>query len=164
MVAAYFYFMELSPDLQPEAEYDVSVAIRPRPTFVRNLNFWLLAMMLGSVLILLYPALTATSGKGSQGILLYAAGLSIVLSLAALPLLLPLLPWALTAPSVGLRWLRVFTLQSLSLGGLTALGYQLAGGHDHGGFGAVAPLVGSIYFVAGLLVAVVMYWPWLFRS
>lgn len=118
-------------------------------------------MLLGVVLMLLFPALTASSrDKDSYGFLLLAAGLNTILSLAALPLLLP---WALTAPSVGLRWLRVFTLQSLSLGGLTALGYELAGGSDHGGFGAAAPLVGTVYFVAGLLAAAAVYWPWLRR-
>lgn len=158
--------MEFSPDLQPIAEHDISAAILPRPTVVHNLSFWLLTMMLGSVFLLLLPTMTAgTAGSRDKdvfGYLLLAAGSATVLSLAALPLLLPLLPWALTAPSVGLRWLRVFTLQSLSLGGLVALGYKMAGGSDHRGFGGVAPLVGSVYFVAGLLAAAV-YWPWLRR-
>lgn len=151
--------MELPPDLQPAAEYASSADTLSRPTLPRNLGFWLLAMLLGSVFILLFPMLTASSrNKDSFGFCLLAAGLATIWSLAALPLLLPLLPWALTAPSTGLRWLRVFTLQSLSLGGLTALGYKLDGGN-----GAVAPLVGTIYFVAGLLAAVAVYWPWLRR-
>ena len=157
--------MESSPDLQPTAEYAASAAILPRPTVVHNLSFWLLTMLLGSVVLLLLLAMISSSrDKDAFGYLLLAAGAATVLSLAALPLLLPLLPWALTAPSVGLRWLRMFTLQSLSLGALTALGYKLAGGRDHGGFGGVASLVGTVYFVAGLLVAVAMYWPWLRRA
>jgi hypothetical protein len=155
--------MESSPDTQPIAEHDINTAIPPRPTLVHNLGFWLLAMLLGSVALLLFPALTNSGSKGNQGFLLYAAGLATILSLAALPLLLPLLPRALTAPLVGLRWLRVFTLQSISLGGLTGLGYVLAGGRSPGGFGSAAPLVGTIYFGAGLLAAVVVYWPWLRR-
>lgn len=148
--------MELSPDSQPAAEY----ATLPQPDLVRNLSFWLLTILLGSVFMLLLPTLTtSTNNKDSYGFLVAVAGFASILSLAALPLL----PWALTAPSVGLRWLRVFTLQSLSLGGLTALGYKMAGGSSHGGFGAVALLVGTIYFVAGLLVAAAVYWPWLRR-
>jgi hypothetical protein len=155
--------MELSPDSQPIAAYYTSTTVPPRPTSLHNLGFWLLAMLLGSVVMLLLPALTNSGSKGSQGFLLYAAGLATILSLAALPFLLPLLPRALTAPSVGLRWLRVFTLQSISLSGLTALGYVMAGGRGPGGFGIVAPVIGTIYFGAGLLAAVAVYWPWLRR-
>lgn len=152
--------MELSSDLPPAVAHATSTATPPRPTVLRNLGFWLLAMLFGLVLLLLWSALTTTSTNGSNytGIL-PLAGLVTIFSLAALPLLLPLLPWALSASWVGLRWLRVFTLQSLSLGGLTALAYQL---DDR--FSDAAPPIGTIYFVAGLLAAVAVYWPWLRRS
>ena len=93
--------------------------------------------------------------KSSYNLVSTTAGLATKYSLAALPLLLLLLPWALAAPTIKLRWLRIFTLQSLSLGSLAALGSKLS----HGG--AAAPLVGTVYFVAGLLAAVVVYWHWL---
>ncbi|GAB3638542.1 hypothetical protein GCM10027422_41320 [Hymenobacter arcticus] len=151
--------MELSPDLPPAIAYATNTASPPRPTLLRNLGFWLLAMLFGLVLLLLWSALTTNSTNGGNyNDILPLAGLITIFSLAALPLLLPLLPWALTAPWAGLRWLRVFTLQSLSLGGLTALAYQLADG-----FGDAAPPIGTIYFVAGLLAAVAVYWPWLRR-
>ena len=155
--------MELSADSQPETEYDTSAAAPPRPTLLRNLGFWLLAMLVGLVLMLLFAVLAVSSSdKYGFGIVVLSAGYTTILSLAALPLLLPLLPWALTAPSVGLRWLRIFTLQSLSLGSLTALGYKL-GGSDSTGYGHAAPLLGTIYFGAGLLAAAAVYWSWLRR-
>ncbi|RZL08627.1 MAG: hypothetical protein EOO62_14990 [Hymenobacter sp.] len=151
--------MELSSDLPPAVAYATSAATPLRPTLLRNLGFWLLAILFGLVLLLPWSALTtnSTNGDNYKDILLLAC-LVTIFSLAALPLLLPLLPWALTAPVVGLRWLRVFTLQSLSLGGLTALAYQL-----DNRFGDAAPPIGTLYFVAGLLAAVVVYWPWLRR-
>jgi hypothetical protein len=115
-------------------------------------------MLLGSVCILVAPALKTGFTSKTTVTFLTVGGLSTLLSLAALPLLLLRLPWALTAHSVGLRWLRVFTLQSLSLGGLAVLGYLLAG-HM---LGVAAPVVGTD-FAAGLLVAAVVYWPWLRR-
>ncbi len=131
----------------------------PRPTLLRNLGFWLLTMLLGSGCMLVAPALKRGFTSKITVSVLKAGGLSTLLSLAALPLLLLCLPWALTASSIELRWLRVFTLQSLSLGVLTALGYLLAGRT----LGPAALVVGTIYFVAGLLVAAVVYRPWLRR-
>lgn len=146
------------PD-SPSAIAEANSAGPPRPTLLRNLGFWLLTMLLGSGFILVAPVLKRGFASKITIAVLKVGGLSTLLSLAALPLLLPCLPWALTAASVGLRWLRVFTLQCLSLGGLAALGYLLAG-HM---LGLAAPVVGTIYFVAGLLAAVV-YRSWLFRS
>ncbi len=144
------------PDSPPIAAY-ASSAVLPRPTLRRNLGFRLLAMLLGSVCLLVTPAL-ASNFKGKVIItFLTVSGAATTLSLAALPLLLPCLPWALTAHSVGLRWLRVFTLQCLSLGGLTALAHKLVGEM----LGPAALVGGTVYFVAGLLAAAVVYWPWL---
>ena len=158
-IAAYFYFMEISPDLPPAIDHPATPLA---PTLSRNLSFWLLAMLLGSMFLLLLPVIMDTY-HDKDGYRFVVIALATILSLATLPLLLPLLPWALTAPPVGLRWLRVFTLQGLSLGGLTGLGYALAGGSAHGGFGIMALPVGTVYFVAGLLAAVVVYRAWLFR-
>lgn len=116
-------------------------------------------MLLGSGCMLVAPVLKRGFASKITVAVLKVGGLSTLLSLVALPLLLLCLPWALMAPSVGLRWLRVLTLQCLSLGGLAALGYLLAG-HM---LGLAAPVVGTIYFVAGLLVAAVVYRSWLFR-
>jgi hypothetical protein len=116
-------------------------------------------MLLGSVCMLVAPVLKRGFASKITVAVLKTGGLSTLLSLVALPLLLLCLPWALAAPSVGLRWLRIFTLQCLSLGGLAALGYLLAG-HM---LGMAAPVVGTIYFVAGLLVAAMVYRSWLFR-
>ena len=157
--------MESSPTLPAATSCAAGTAFLARPTLLRNLGFWLLAMLLGLGLLLLAFAamLIISSGNHSDGLwnkssynlVSTTAGLATKYSLAALPLLLLLLPWALAAPSIKLRWLRIFTLQSLSLGSLAALGSKLS----HGG--AAAPLVGTVYFVAGLLAAVVVYWPWL---
>ena len=116
-------------------------------------------MLLGSVCMVVAPALKSGFTSKVTITFLTVGGLATLLSLAALPLLLLRLPWALTAPSVGLRWLRVFTLQCLSLSGLTALGYTLAGRM----LGPAALIEGTVYFVAGLLAAIVVYWPWLRR-
>lgn len=155
--------MESPSALSSATSYATITAPSPRPTLLRNLGF--LAMLLG--LGLLLAAMLGIISLGNRSydlwdtrsydLIVVAAGLATKYSLAALPLLLLLLPWALAAPSVRLRWLRIFTLQSLSLGSLTALGYKLSQG------GAAALLVGSVYFVAGLLAAVVVYWPWLRR-
>ena len=156
--------MKSSPDLPPPSVCTASAAILPRATLILNLSFWLLAMLLGLAFLLLFATLMAIiRGRPSYDLVLIAAGLATRYSLAALPLLLLLLPWALTAPSVRLRWLRLFTLQSLSLGGLITLSYVLAGGSGQGGLGAAAPLVGTVYFVAGLLAAMPVYWPYLRR-
>lgn len=151
-------FMASSPDAVPATEYAGS-AVPPRLTLLRNLSFWLLTMLLGSGCMLVAPVLKRGFASKITVAVLKVGGLSTLLSLVALPLLLLCLPWALMAPSVGLRWLRVLTLQCLSLGGLAALGYLLAG-HM---LGLAAPVVGTIYFVAGLLVAAVVYRSWLFR-
>lgn len=151
-------FMNSLPD-SPPAIADANNAGPPRPTLLRNLIFWLLAMLLGSVCILVAPALKTGFTSKATVTFLTVGGLATLLSLAALPLLLLRLPWALTAHSVGLRWRRVLALQSLSLGGLAVLGYLLAG-HM---LGMAAPVVGTVYFAAGLLVAAVVYWPWLRR-
>lgn len=152
-----------SPDLQPATEDASATAMPPHPTPLRNVGFWLLAMLLGLVLMLLLAALTASGEDKNSGVFsLGIAGLATILSLVAMPLLPPL-SWALMAPSAGLRWLRIFTLQSLSLGGLTGVSYVMAGGSGSGGFGMVAPVVGTVYSGAGLLAAMVVYRAWLFR-
>jgi hypothetical protein len=152
------FFMASSPDSALLTEHAGST-VSPRPTLLRNLSFWLLAMLLGSACILVAPVLKSGFTSQATVIFLKVGGLATLLSLAALPLLLLCLPWALTASSVGLRWLRVFTLQGLSLGGLVALGYLLAGSM----LGPAALVGGAVYFLAGLLAAAVVYWPWLGR-
>jgi len=83
--------MASSPDSAPATKYAGS-AVPPRPTLLRNLGFWLLTMLLGSVCMLVAPALKSGFTSKATSTFLTVGGLATLLSLVALPLLLLRLP------------------------------------------------------------------------
>ncbi|MGI4872753.1 MAG: hypothetical protein ACRYFX_16455 [Janthinobacterium lividum] len=132
----------------------------PPPTLLRNLGFWLLAQALGTVLLFFLAVFVTKGSSGMPELVAVAVSIAAIVSLPALPLLLPLLPWALGSPAtVRLRWLRVATLQSASLGLILGLvyGLDIFHGYDRE---RILP-VATVYFVGGLLAAPLVYGRWL---
>jgi hypothetical protein len=156
-VAAAFFFVDSIPFSLAVMYSSESLEA---PTYWRAVRFWLVSIGLGTLFIVF--TLSAGSGQFAPNAFhLYVGAVAALVSLPALLFLLLFMGWAVGEASIGMRWLRLLAVQSISAGLTTALVCAML---QHDTFFRKTSTIleiGAAYYVAGLVAACWLYRRWL---